>query len=167
MCWLRKNYLWINRINKIILHKKFKLLKTHKFFKINYIKKNLMNIIKIGIKIKLTDGDLGSPTLWPHVVRRLTRHSRTRPWDIQGRFHPLINGVSAGDKLALLRGELGVPVWILFTGWLILANCVVTFVSRSGFKSNLRPINGVCDTSKEKSIVLPANSFLQNTSVSL
>lgn len=45
--------------------------------------------------------------------------------------------------------------------------CVLTFVSRSGFNNSRRPIRGVCETSNEKSIVRPANSFLQNTSESL
>lgn len=58
---------------------------------------------------KLTDGLLGNPTLWPHVVSKFTKHSRTRPCDIHGRFHPLNVAASAGDKLALRRGEFGVP----------------------------------------------------------
>lgn len=61
----------------------------------------------------LTDGDLGRPTRCPQVVSRLTRHSRTRHCDIQGRFHPLSGTVSAGERLALRRGEFGVPTTLL------------------------------------------------------
>lgn len=58
-----------------------------------------------------TDGLLGKPTArCPHVVNKLTRHSRTRDCDNHGRFHPLNGAVSAGDKLALRRGEFGVPL---------------------------------------------------------
>lgn len=57
----------------------------------------------------LTDGLFGSPTRWPHVVSRLTRHSRTRLCDIHGRFQPLSCTVSAGDRLALRRGEPSEP----------------------------------------------------------
>lgn len=57
-----------------------------------------------------TEGLFGKPTArWPHVVNRLTRHSRTRDWLNHGRFQPLNGAVSAGDKLALRRGEFGVP----------------------------------------------------------
>lgn len=66
----------------------------------------------------------------------------------------------------LLLGEFGVPEMLEFDGWLIFA-CVLTFVSKSGFNNNRRPINGVCETSNENSIVLPASSFLQKTSESL
>lgn len=60
---------------------------------------------------KLTDGLFGNPTRWPHVVSKFTKHSRTRPCDIHGRFHPLNVAASAGDKLALRLGEFGVP-WL-------------------------------------------------------
>lgn len=69
----------------------------------------------------LTEGLFGRPTRWPHVVSKLTRHSRTRDCDIQGRFQPLKGAVSAGDKLVLLLGELGVPVMLALYGWLIFA----------------------------------------------
>lgn len=60
--------------------------------------------------MKHTDGLFGKPTRCPHVVNKLTKHSRTRDWDNQGRFHPVNDAVSAGDRLALRRGEFGVPV---------------------------------------------------------
>ena len=50
--------------------------------------KNIQNISVHNKNVKklesiwgavLTDGLLGRPTLWPHVVRRFTKHSRTRP----------------------------------------------------------------------------------------
>jgi hypothetical protein len=64
----------------------------------------------------LTDGDFGRPTLCPHVVSKLTRPSRTFPCDIHGRFHPLNGAVSAGDKLVLRLGELGVPEILFVVG---------------------------------------------------
>lgn len=68
---------------------------------------NVMQHLLSGI---LTDGLFGKPTRWPHVVNKLTKHSRTRDCDSHGLFHPLNGAVSAGDKLALRRGEFGVPV---------------------------------------------------------
>lgn len=66
----------------------------------------------------------------------------------------------------LLLGEFGVPVMLGLEGNIIF-DCVLTLVSKSGFSNNLRPIKGVCETSNENSIVLPASSFLQKTSESL
>lgn len=35
--------------------------------------------INLKLQLKLTEGLLGNPTLWPQVVNRLTRHSLTLP----------------------------------------------------------------------------------------
>lgn len=113
----------------------------------------------------LTDGLLGKPTLWPHVVNKLTRHSRTRDCDSHGLFQPLNGAVSAGDKLALRRGEFGVPVILCdkWTAWLLLLLPRFKFCIEpvSDFNKMRRPINGVCDTSNVNSIVRPANSYFR------
>lgn len=149
---------WKNTTNNQDQEQRRNQNETKLFWNVNKKKRNLL--------MRLTDGLFGSPTRCPHVVSKLTRHSRTRPWDIQGLFHPLSGAVSAGDKLVLRLGEFGVPLMVEFEGWLIFA-WVLTFVSKSGFNNNRRPISGVWETSNENSIVLPASSFLQNTSESL
>lgn len=108
-----------------------------------------------------TDGLLGKPTArWPHVVSKLTRHSRTRDCDSQGLFQPLNGAVSAGDKLALRLGEFGVPLilWFKWTACPLfrLMFCVEPVSDLSKIR---RPISGVCATSKVKSIVRPASSY--------
>lgn len=120
------------------------------------------------LRIVLTDGLFGRPTFWPHVVDKLTKHSRTRDWQRPGRFQPLNGAVSAGDRLALRRGEFGVPITLCdkCTVWLLLLLMRFKFCTDpvSDFKRMRRPINGVCDTSNVKSIVLPANSYEKSNS---
>lgn len=107
----------------------------------------------------LTDGLLGKPTRWPHVVNRLTRHSRTRDWDIHGRFHPLNGAVSAGDKLALRLGEFGVPVALFVKcEFCPLLRVGVCANSVSDFNKMRRPMSDVWDTSNVNSMVRPASS---------
>lgn len=119
----------------------------------------------------LTDGLFGKPTRWPHVVNRLTRHSRTRPCDIQGRFQPLSCTASAGDKLALRRGDPSGPT-VDATAVLACVSCCIALLAtkallcaaRTGptFVSDLRrmrrPMSGVCEMSNENSMVRPASS---------
>lgn len=125
--------------------------------------------ITVIISTALTDGLLGKPTRWPHVVSKLTRHSRTRPCDIHGRFQPLSCTASAGDKLALRRGEPSGPTVDATMVWesccmALLAARALLCAARTGpmFESDLRrmrlPMSGVCEMSNENSIVRPASS---------